>query len=1219
MNVHVAGETPAAQPYADIEALPFSRLRLLGGFELVVRGVDRTGAFPYEKAKLLLAVLALAPGERVSRRELAAWLWPELPDNDARARLRHALHALRKVFAQAPEMLRIEKDSLSLDAALLDIDALAVLGLHPRLEYGAADKLSAYQGALLAGIDLPDGESMRGWRDDCQARIDIELALARSQLTDFYIGQGREQEALVHAKRWVSRWPEDEACHRHLIRLLVALDDREAAMRAFDHCTQVLADRLGAAPSNETWALLEPGQHAMPAIAAKPARIRPGLYRPLAVLAINVDIDAATCHDDAERAIDIQQRAILHIERHALALGGWLAPRATSTVLAYFGYPALSERPAHPAARLADRLASADLPDGVTLGMGLHADVALTEPDGQPDAGSLAARQAVRLAWQARDRETLVTQACAVRLSEWQLVQTGRRSDDYQALGAPAAHAPARRMFGRNHEFERLTALWNQLKGRERPQAVLLRGVAGIGKTALAQALIEYARQSGGETVLLAGQEHMAATPWHPVKAWLRAHSGIGEIEPGAGRAAHAHLVERLRAHTGLRAAAAERLWQWLHGADDGARGEAQQDIDLIEILTSILMQRTPAGRPQLIVWENLHWMDPASLGLIAHLAGRVVSGPTLLLATARDVYTPAWDHQAITVPPLDREATAQLAASLARTHRLSQGQRAQIQQESMGNPLYAGELAKCAAQLAMPQGVPSLADRVALQLNLLIEPERHTLQMLCLLCDDGPADAARLAEVLQTTAAALATRLETLGRHGLLHLDAQQRWRCPPPIAQAVRRYMLREQRGALHQRIAQHLQQGAGAPHEIARHLQQAGDPQAAQWWRTAVWEVVRRGDYAQAHRYLDNALALRHQIESDAERDEFEFACHMVRGELAGNLDGPGSMAAAQAYTLAERVSPGDPQSRFTALWALWNACQHSGDYDEAVSLAHQLLNMAHEHGKSGWRTWALYAMAICELWKGDVIESERLLRQALQGLVFPHTDIGPAPILGENAGALIHAMLALTVATQGRGDEAMQSVQTAMAYARQDNNPLMLAASSMMLVKFSYLYEDWAQMGMVAGALRQSMDAHPLRPQFLYALTSCYVDLAAALRGDASVIDNFEPALETIRRAMPTAEVSGQCLLACALNALGRPDRALVALDRADLLCARFRIAGMMPETLCLRGDALLLLGDLEQACAAWRQAIGHANRLAALQYARWAQRRLDANQLVATGP
>lgn len=513
---------------------------------------------------------------------------------------------------------------------------------------------------------------------------------------------------------------------------------------------------------------------------------------------------------------------------------------------------------------------------------------------------------------------------------------------------------------------------------------------------------------------------------------------------------------------------------------------------------------------------------------------------------------------------------------------------------------------------------MPSLADRVALQLNLLAEPERHALQMLCLLCGDAPADAGRLAEVLQTAAAALATRLETLGRHGLLDGDANQGWRCPPPIAQAVRRYMLREQRGALHQRIAQHLQQNAGAPHEIARHLQQAGDPQAAQWWRTAVWEVVRRGDYAQAHRYLDNALALRQQIESDAERDEFEFACHMVRGELAGNLDGPGSMAAAQAYTLAVRVSPGDPQSRFTALWALWNTCQHSGDYDEAVSLSHQLLNMANEHGKSGWRTWALYAMAICELWKGDVIESERLLRQALHGLVFPHTDIGPAPILGENAGALIHAMLALTVATQGRGDEAMQSVQTAMAYAQQDNNPLMLATSSMMLVKFSYLYEDWAQMGMVAGALKQSMDAHPLRPQFLYALTSCYVDLAAALQGDASVLDNFEPALETIRRALPTAEVAGQCLLACALNALGRPDRALLALDRADLLCARFRIAGMMPETLCLRGDALLLLGDLEQACAAWRQAIGHANRLAALQYARWAQRRLDANQLVPTG-
>ena len=74
-------------------ARPFS-LRLLGGFELL-RGSSRVEV-PSKKVRGLLAYLALAPRPPVSREKLAALLWPESAEPQARLSLRHALASLRK-------------------------------------------------------------------------------------------------------------------------------------------------------------------------------------------------------------------------------------------------------------------------------------------------------------------------------------------------------------------------------------------------------------------------------------------------------------------------------------------------------------------------------------------------------------------------------------------------------------------------------------------------------------------------------------------------------------------------------------------------------------------------------------------------------------------------------------------------------------------------------------------------------------------------------------------------------------------------------------------------------------------------------------------------------------------------------------------------------------------------------------------------------------------
>ena len=82
------------------------KLTLLGGFE----ARSASGAplvLRQKKAQLLLAYLALHPGEAQARERLAALLWSDRGDEQARSSLRQALTALRKASHKAMFLTKI--------------------------------------------------------------------------------------------------------------------------------------------------------------------------------------------------------------------------------------------------------------------------------------------------------------------------------------------------------------------------------------------------------------------------------------------------------------------------------------------------------------------------------------------------------------------------------------------------------------------------------------------------------------------------------------------------------------------------------------------------------------------------------------------------------------------------------------------------------------------------------------------------------------------------------------------------------------------------------------------------------------------------------------------------------------------------------------------------------------------------------------------------------
>ncbi|HEV7258648.1 MAG TPA: tetratricopeptide repeat protein [Bosea sp. (in: a-proteobacteria)] len=231
-------------------------LALLGGFEL--RCLDgETLALPTRKAEMLLAYLALPAGHAHSRDKLAALLWSERQDVQARGSLRNALAALRAVLGA--KVIRAERDMVELAPAQIstDIDRLAAAAAgEARVDDGFLQL--ALRTDLLEGV-VPPSETFADWLAFERTRCDGLAARAAQRAIAAHEQSGRFAEAIDLAQRLVARDPLREYSQRVLIRSYLAAGEQSRASAQLQSCRDLLERELGVAISDETVALLRAG------------------------------------------------------------------------------------------------------------------------------------------------------------------------------------------------------------------------------------------------------------------------------------------------------------------------------------------------------------------------------------------------------------------------------------------------------------------------------------------------------------------------------------------------------------------------------------------------------------------------------------------------------------------------------------------------------------------------------------------------------------------------------------------------------------------------------------------------------------------------------------------------------------------------------------------------------------------------------------------------
>jgi TolB-like protein/Tfp pilus assembly protein PilF len=199
-----------------------------------------------------MAYLA-AVGQAQRREKLAALLWDERAEAQARADLRKSLSRLRQALPEsARKILLSDGEQVALRPDLIEADLVpferAVADGTPETLERAA---MLHVGPFLEGL-TGCGEEFETWLSTERRRLDESLQQALQRLLDHYVVTGAIERAIQIALRLIAHDPLQESVHRALIRLYMYQDRVGAALDQYRRCRELLQTELGVGPDPET-------------------------------------------------------------------------------------------------------------------------------------------------------------------------------------------------------------------------------------------------------------------------------------------------------------------------------------------------------------------------------------------------------------------------------------------------------------------------------------------------------------------------------------------------------------------------------------------------------------------------------------------------------------------------------------------------------------------------------------------------------------------------------------------------------------------------------------------------------------------------------------------------------------------------------------------------------------------------------------------------------
>ncbi|MCC8249747.1 ATP-binding protein [Saccharothrix luteola] len=488
-----------------------------------------------------------------------------------------------------------------------------------------------------------------------------------------------------------------------------------------------------------------------------------------------------------------------------------------------------------------------------------------------------------------------------------------------------------RALLGRETERRALAALVEQAASGSGGATVVL-GAPGIGKSALVAEAAARAVDRGIRVITAVGvesEEDVACAGLHQLVHQLR--DGIDDL-PGSQRAALLAAV--------------------------GLVDEAVPDLYLVGLAALTLLSDAAVKAPLLVVVEDAHWMDRASLDVLGFVARRIESDPLALVAVTRclDDRLGGAGLPVLSLDPLTDEVSGELLDAVAPG--LRQQVRRRLLEEAAGNPLALTELPVALRSVggayALTPGPLPLTERLERTFTARVSRlpvDTRAVLLLVALNGDGTMD-----ECLAAAARMLGTAVDVAALGPAVGAGLLEPWGMVfrhPLVRSAMHHAATAAERQAAHAALVAELD---GQPDRQAWHRAAATagpDEHAARDLDLTAGRALRRGGVAAALAALRRAAELTADPSARADRllraaelalesGQCDVAAHLldqarslelsIRDQgraawvgiaLVEGAQGEGTAAAELAELAVEIAAGGEP---VLGLRMLWGAVLH-----------------------------------------------------------------------------------------------------------------------------------------------------------------------------------------------------------------------------------------------------------------------------------------------------
>ena len=556
-----------------------------------------------------------------------------------------------------------------------------------------------------------------------------------------------------------------------------------------------------------------------------------------------------------------------------------------------------------------------------------------------------------------------------------------------------------------------------------RRQLVFVTGEPGIGKTTLVEAFLatippEHAARIGrGQCV----EQYGAGEPYLPV---LEALGRLGRAAGGE------HVLRTLTRHAPTWVAQLPGLLadEELDGVRHRAQG-ATRDRMLREIVEAL--EALTVDAPLVLLLEDLHWSDTATIELLAMLARRPDPARLLVLGTYRPADVAAAAHplrgvkqelelhghcDEVELDFLDVAAVGEYLARRFPGHGFPAQLARVLHRCTDGNPLFLvaaiddltgqGQLREVDGQwrLAVPP------DAIALEapdtLWHLVDKQAERLT-----ADEQAVLAVASVAGVEFSAAALSAggidphdgelRCQALARRGqFLRGAGVADW----PDGTVAERYafvhalyqqvfyarVAAGQRVRLHRRTGERLERGYGdraeeVAAELAMHFEQGRDPERAVRYRRQAGErALRRHAYREAADHATRALGLLLTLPESPQRTQQELALEVMLGSALTATHGFAAAEVARPYERARELCAqvGDTAQLVPVLLGLGRFHQSRGELRLARDLGARLLAIAEATHDAAVALAAHNALGIMAFYGGEFETALAHLERGIQ---------------------------------------------------------------------------------------------------------------------------------------------------------------------------------------------------------------------------------------------